>query len=335
MKGKNFKKGLNLVILLLLLANFVFAAKLAVLPEVLKPFNMWVSEKHLYISEEETIFLYSLENFKLIRKFGGKGEGPGEFRKPPWLRIYPDYLLFEDSSSNRLSFFTRDGIFKNDTKIPGDIIDVRIVGNNFVGTTGDIDPEKMITKEIIKTYTKDFKPVKELCSWQGRGAIIISKGSTKKFDFEVIRDYIVYEVYGDRIYLGDTRKGFFISVYDSSGNKLYDINREYKKKRITEDYKTKHKNDAEKDRRLKNINFVFPEYFPAYERFELRNGKIYTWTYEKKEGKKELIILDLKGNILEKTFLTWQRFYSIDNGKYYYLLENDAEECELHVETIK
>lgn len=335
MNRKNLIRSFYSISLILLISSCIFAEKLAVLPEVLQPFKMSVDGNRLYITERETVYLYSMENFKLLKKFGGKGEGPGEFRKPPRVRIYPEYLFLVDSRSKRISFFTKDGVFIKGIRTPKDIGSIYFVGKNFIGTTGDIDPKTMVTTDRINLYTNEFKFIKKLYNWQGHQSVFLGKGSNKKIDLQVIIDYFDYCVYNGRIYLADTSKGFFIAVYDSNGNKIYDIKKDYKKKRITDKYIADYKKSFRKSRDSKNFNLKFREYFPAFQRFEVNSGKIYVWTYEKKDSKAELIILDLKGNVLKRTFLSWRQSYSLDHYKYYYLFENEDEGTELHLEIIK
>jgi hypothetical protein len=194
----------------------------------------------------------------------------------------------------------------------------------------------MITKKIVYIYSRDFKPLKEVSNWEGQGIVAVHRGSNKKFDLEVIRDFFQYCVYDNRIYLADTRKGFYIAVYDSSGNKIYEIKKKYEKKRVTKEFKSDYfKKIGSNINRLKHFNFVFRDYFPAFERIEVKSGKIYVWAHEQKKDHQELLILDLKGNILKKTFLAYRRYYSLVDYKYYYLVENENEDYELHVQAIE
>jgi len=326
--------GIFSVLSIFFLTDLVFAKKLAILNEVLIPSHMTIEGNHIYIREKKTVSIYSLDSFKLLKKIGGKGEGPGEFRSTPSLRIYPEYLSMEDLFSNRISFFSRDGNFKFDMKIPEDIYYICKVGDNFIATKSDMDFETMVTKKNIILYSKDFKQIKKLSDWEGVENIVMGKGSTKKFDLDVFRDCINYCVHDDLIYLADTRKGFFLSVFDSVGNKLYDIDKEYEEKKVTEKIKNKRKKDSKRTGFSKNFNLIFRKCYPAFEKFEVRTGKIYVWTYERKDKKHELIALDLKGNILKRALLNWHSLYSLNDSNYYYLFENEDENCELHVEII-
>ena len=60
----------------------LYAQKAAILSELLNPRYMIVDNHQVIISDYPNIYLYSLEDFKLKKKIGNKGEGPGEFYIP-------------------------------------------------------------------------------------------------------------------------------------------------------------------------------------------------------------------------------------------------------------
>jgi hypothetical protein len=100
----------------------------------------------------------------------------------------------------------------------------------------------------------------------------------------------------------------------------------------------------------------FPIYFPALQTFAVADGKIYAVTYGKKNGKTEVLVLDLKGKLLKTVFLPLHQrddelamtlenrvsrqvtnsTFAIKNGKFYQVLENqDEKSWELHIHEIK
>ncbi len=109
----------NLVILLLLLANLVFATKIVPLPEIIKPDLIKVDGDDMVIAEKASISIYSLKNFKLIKKFGKEGEGPQEFKLIMGffglnISIHPEYIII--NSVGKISYFTRKGEFIKEKK---------------------------------------------------------------------------------------------------------------------------------------------------------------------------------------------------------------------------
>ena len=59
--------------------NILNSEKLYEFSDIYKPQQIAVDNNYLYVSEGYGVNLYSLKNFKLIRKIGKKGSGPGEF----------------------------------------------------------------------------------------------------------------------------------------------------------------------------------------------------------------------------------------------------------------
>jgi hypothetical protein len=152
----------------------------------------------------------------------------------------------------------------------------------------------------------------------------------------------------DRIFISDTRKGFFIRVIEAGGRDLPAIDKsgEVDKVPITK---------ADQERIIEDIRLnepegvyaqatqsSFPEYYPLLHRFLVSDGKIYATTYKVKDGQHEMLILDLKGNILKRMFLPlpsmrpFRRIlrsdlFTVDRGKLFELIKNpETQVWELH-----
>jgi hypothetical protein len=138
---------------------------------------------------------------------------------------------------------------------------------------------------------------------------------------------------------------FIIHVFDNTGKKRYAITGDYEKIKITEKqiqkfregfkYKFKRGLDVILERS------VFPEYFPAIRHFTVSDGKVYVMTFKKEAGKSEVQIFDINGKLLVKNMIpikekNAKRFfpYDIKKGILYQLVENEAEEWELHLTKI-
>jgi hypothetical protein len=81
----------------------------------------------------------------------------------------------------------------------------------------------------------------------------------------------------DLIFISDTQKGFYITVFDDNGNQLQTIDKSQ---------------DVEK----------VPDH-PLLHQYCVSEDKIYAMTYKKKDNKREMIVLDLKGSILQRLYL--------------------------------
>jgi hypothetical protein len=311
----------------------LFPERLATFPEIMKPTSIAVDNNQLYICERSSIYLYSTTDFKLVKKFGRQGEGPGEFKNGPILKVFPDYLLI--NSIGKVIYFTRDGEFLKEKKTTGPFTYMVFpLGENFVGLEGKFNREAKKSSTAITLFDKDIKSIKVLAESERK-----TPGRSGSIEMEITHDYLGHDVCGENVYIGETKNGFCFEVFNSKGDKLYRIDKEYEKLEVTDEYKKKFIEEMKEwsfYKRLKDrVKFTCRKYFPAFSNFRINNKKIYVFTYKEKDEKPEVIIMDLKGNILKKTFLPDKGIFSIDNDRFYYLKENEEEEVwELFVESI-
>ena len=331
-------KGLILSALFLVLRFSLFAGRLAILPGIMEPYSIAVDEKHVYIGEESSVSIYTLTDFKLVKKFGSRGEGPMEFKSIPFLEVFPEYLIV--NCFGKLLFFEKNGTYIKEIRTPSVFtLFVYPVGDNYVGLTvksNNISREKSFAIDLfdrgmkfLEEIAKEVKKTKETKS--GRRQL------------NAIVECFKHNVFGDHIYIADSQKGFHIEVFDSRGKKCYVIDKDYEKIRVTEEYRNafnKRMNNS-KDYVSKitksRYSYAFPDYFPAIKEFMVKNGKIYAFTYKQVGGKREVIVMDLKGKVLKKSFVTAidTTLEAIAQDRYYYLLENEEKEVfELFAEEI-
>jgi hypothetical protein len=137
-------------------------------------------------------------------------------------------------------------------------------------------------------------------------------------------------------------------VFDLQGDLKREISIDLPNIAVTEKFKDQvwdwlelHKKWKRKKNR--QIQMVFPRYFPKVKNFIIRDNRIYCQTYKKRGEESEFIILNLVGKLLKKRFLPhadgtmmdlWTQFpfYAIYKHKYYYLVENlEQDTWELYV----
>jgi hypothetical protein len=327
-------KIITTLLVLMGLSVLLFPGKLAQLTEISAPSRMAVDGDQLFIIEKQTVYLYSMKDFNLVKTFGKKGAGPGEFKFTPRLKVYPDYLLFDDIE--RILYFSRNGEYIKEKKVP--FIYARFfkpLGDKFVGYKLFMDQESKKTTAAITMFDKDLKSIKDLATME-RDYVRESGG---KMILEGVRDYFGFRVYRERIFVPNTSKGFYIEVFNSSGKKIYEIKKEYEKMKVSEEYKKDYLKKMEEDperRRMKDrIKVVFRDYFPAFKTIRITNDKLYVICYEKKDKNNLVIVMDLKGKILKKSFLPTDYQYSIHKDRFYYLVEGEDKELwELFVKDI-
>lgn len=333
------------------------------MPDVIEPVTIVVYNGKIIIPEATHISIFSLEDFSLVKKFGNRGDGPGEFRYPPHIKAFPDYLLA--NTSGKLIYYSHDGDFIRETKLPFsynyETWPLLPVGDNYVGFPMEIEkinPGELKLRHVGRLYDPDFKPIKMICP--GIPPLVPppppppQEGSrprpTPKQDFETIPEYVDYTIVGDKIFVADNRKGISVAVYDWRGNLLKEIENEQKTLRVPKEYieacMKRLQEQPGWESLNRQFNFRFREYFPAFFSFKVADDKIYLTTYAKEEEKYEVVVMDLEGRLLRRSFsfplppyqeITYRftlfsNAYEIYEDKVYYLAYNYENDIyELHI----
>lgn len=332
--------------LVVLLAGTVCAEKICTFEDVLRPEMMDVFGDHVYIMEGATVFDYSLKEPKLLRKFGKKGEGPGELKVVTLfsntVSTFSDYVLAE--SIDKLVYFSKEGALIEEKKKSQRSFRFMPLGKNFVGIK--LAPDKAgklyLTLTLFNSKTETEKELhKQLFFQQGN-------------NIQLIPESLNFGVCDDKIFIEKSDKGFLIEVLDSTGEKLYQVEKKCERLKVTDESKKKIYDKLKEEPRVKEqgwenikkiINFTFADSFPPIQDIVVDNKKIYVKTFKEKKDKVEFIIMDLKGKIQKRVYLPEIRnrylvylagygpkFYSIHNNKYYYMKENEKTEAwELYV----
>lgn len=325
--------------------------KLTELPQVVKPEKFVVIFDRVYIAEKTTVYMYRMKDYKFIKQFVEKGYGPGEIDNIEHFKAYPEFLSME-LAGNKIMFFSLDGEFINELRTPQHIYRLSPFGKHFVGIKSNLDKKSPNRYYTLNILNQNFKSIDKL--YRGGDFAIHTPKGKKKRVINFFYHNFLYDVYKDKIFAADTRKGFYIAVLNRKGKRLNEINKDYKKIKVPQALKDQ---TIDKYKELPGwlnlkarFQFAFPDYFPAIHRtaFRVTDDKIYAFTNdtkgETKNKKRELVVLDLKGKILKRIFLPvpgetapdlTNKSY-IHHDTYYYLLENkDKKIWELHAANLK
>jgi hypothetical protein len=336
---------------IVMVGSLAFAEKLGVLTQVLTPEMIEVSDNEIYVVEGATIFMYSLKDLSFIRKFGKSGEGPGELKINPSITnilvIPGDSLLF--ISMEKAIRFAKTGQVIKEFKIPLITNYLYPIGKNYVGIRFKAIAQKKPNIAVV-LFNREMEEIKELYSQE------MSGGQNLVY---LTNDALNISIYKDRIFIDRSPKGFIISVLDANGNQLYQVEKEYKKIKFTEEHKEMALNRIKQEKAIRSIGWenlkslikiIHDDYLPPIRDLAVNDEQIYVKTYQKQGDKDEFIIMDLKGNILKTVYLPavkesgfgnevlgrMAKFYKIYKKKFYYLHENEEEEeWEVHVIPIK
>jgi hypothetical protein len=327
---------------------FLRSEKLHEFQEPFKYISFAIDENKIYIADKRNciIDIYSRKDFAHIVQFGRWGQGPTDFEFIGFLRIFPDYLFI--NAGRKLSYFSKSGDFIRTISPPFPTTGGYIpLGSNFVGKNYLPDnPEEKQYKIMVELFDSKFKKKKDLYLAE-LNKLESYNFKTGKRDILAVQDCFKLDVYNDTLYIGNTDIGFFFLAFDTGGKKLYEINLPYKKRRITSKDKEKIMDvfreamggEQEFNRRKMGFNDIFPKYYPAYLDFTVADGKLYVFLYPIPSNPIEVMILDLRGNLIRKTTIpkvqhieVFQQYYYVYKGMFYYIHYNDETyKWELHV----
>jgi len=228
-------------------------------------------------------------------------------------------------------------------------------GPNYVGL-----PLKRVEDTVpfiytVNIYGSQLELIKEI--YQGASPQLLppARPGTKiiKQDFEVIPDCLEVAVQDNKIYVGDTRRGFYITVFSNTGEHLFDIKKEYRKVKVPDEFKKEFWQELRASERWEEqkqrFNFLIKDYYPAFYSMKIQQKKIYVTTYDQKNSLHELVVLDLQGKILKRDFafpldpefrvLTGTASFSdqyavFDDIVYYVVLNEDSMLYELHASSV-
>ncbi|MCK4890840.1 MAG: hypothetical protein KAS97_12975, partial [Candidatus Aminicenantes bacterium] len=322
-----------LITLIVLISVPVNGEVIATFPDLLKPTGLVIDNDNLFVTEDITIYIFSMKDFKLVKKFGKAGEGPQEFNRFAAITPLKDKLLI--NSMSKLSYFTKDGEYIREIKTKGGFAFLyQPLGDKYIGRgVSNKDNTRYVS---INLYDKDLNKIKTLLNQEDDNQF--AKGSLK-----ILNSSLNYMTFNDKLYLVNG-SDFEIKVYDSSAKEIMTIKRDYKREKFTEENKQAVfdviKNSPQQRQYFDVIKkmAVFPKEWPAIASVFERDNIIYVSTFKSSDKTKyEFFLFDSNGKFIHSMYIplkfqTALQPYpmSIKNGKLYQLIENeDEEEWEL------
>lgn len=307
--------------------------KIATLHEVTDPHNrMWASKNRLFVTNSTdplqmrtTVLVYSLEDHRLVKQFGG----PEVFKIQPahsvFLFLQPD--KFAVNSSGKVSIYNSEFELLQELAHGGDSFFYVPFGNKFIGR--HVYPKNKINYYWLNMYDSELNIIKELCR--------------KEFVGRAFSGDYSFDVYEDKLYVANRRDDFFIEVFDVEGDKVNSFAHDCSRVKVTQEHKDQHmnkltsrpgweryfKNREDMEEYYRNL-IQYPEYFPAIADIIIADKKIYVVTVNQVEDKRELWILDLDGKVIDKKMVLFRMRsesiwypYIIQNKHLYQLILNE------------
>ena len=332
-----------IILVIVVIAGMAEEKRVGILEGVNNPEMMVSDGLSLYVLDGIDIHQYRLEPLKKIRKFGKRGNGPGEFQSDfiNKLRIglSQDHLLV--SNFNKIAYFTKSGQFIREIRLPFAASQITAVKNKLL-ITRFIEGEKGVNQMGVILYDQRLKAIKTLYT---KPEISVQRSRQLSAPNEM-----VFTFFKRHIFIADQAE-LKIHVFDSNGNRIKTIAKVTQKRLVSNQYKKEvyqwfedlwqsrfsqyaKSQNISKETMKKMI--AFPTHFPAFRSISIHKNYFLVETYQKKKNKSLYIRMDLQGNELEKRWLTdaepgrvkmMSKFtYTTIGNFYYYFKENIEDE---------
>jgi len=329
------KKIMVFVLSLLIISISVFS-KVVPFEELTKPTSITVTKDYIYVVEDMTVNVYNKKDFKFIKKFGRKGEGPGEFSGFVIIDELRDKIAV--NTMKKISYYSKDGKLLKEkpiTKNAGFVM--RPLGKNYLGLAVETENEKSYRSAVL--FDSNFKKIKTIDRMENF--------LTKSGKIQLLKEQLIYVTKNNHGYVS-TGRSFYVRIIDENGELIKTIERDYKKVKFTDIDKQKILNEIKTNPQsapffdMIKQRAVFPDYFPAIANLIVDNNYLYIMTFKRVNDSYEFFIYDLKGRFITKTMVKFkyqtlmQPFpMSIYDGKLYQMVDNEDEEVwELHINKI-
>ena len=188
-------KLLFIIISCIFLMSFSLPAKekIVPLPDIPKAQFISIDDSQIYITHTTTVYILSRKDFKLIKKFGKPGQGPGEFQMLI-MGAYPHMDKLVIPRMGRVSIFKKDGTHISEANSKGGTLSsmmLKPLKDNFVGVGMKVIEGKAAKMEVT-LYKNTLDKIKTL---SGGIEFSINKKMDlfqfSKMEFDVDEDRII------------------------------------------------------------------------------------------------------------------------------------------------
>ena len=269
-------------------------------------FALDTKAQHVKVFDREGLYL---------RTIGRPGQGPGELYLPRSL-IFTSRDEIVVGNINNISYFSPEGEYIKSiplSKVQIMLLDIDVAGNIFGYS---IEREQMVY--ALKKYDPELN---ELILFGSSPLPTDEYNRTGKRNafFSLLRWDIIN---GDQVVTGYSKEGYVVKIFDTTGNQIRRIEKEYTPIEITkkefEERIADHPPELKKD-------YYAPKHFPPFRTVSADDkGRVWVLTYEKTPDEEMFIydVFDTEGRfILKVTLNTIPRV--IKNNRIYTIEEDE------------
>jgi hypothetical protein len=327
----NMLKQTYLFILLICLSHIISAKKVADFPDLFNPIGIVVNSQYIYISQDFNIFIYSAKDYGMIKKFGKKGEGPGEFLYIPYIYVRPNHIIA--STNNKVLYYSLDGEFlkEKNTRPAGTWVvpfkDI-FAARKYMRGKDDLRYHGVMLLDAQMNRIKDI--YQHVHGYQGLKAEF-NPLTISPPEFSACGDLLLMRN-------GERTK---VIVFSQQGEKLFELTDPEEAVKFAEEDKKEFIRLSKSYNRLKSI-IKFPDYHPPIRWFyaDPAGKRIYLETEYTEDKKRRWRVYNFKGQFIKKIMLpvlneeytSWnfELLNAFYDGKCYQLKEKE-ENWGLHI----
>jgi hypothetical protein len=140
----------------------LYSEKKAALSEIMKPETISVDHNQLYVTEGASIFIYSINDFSQLKKFGKQGQSPQEFALHPRVSLTLDVSTKDiiANSLGKVSYFTKKGEFIRKIKLMPNFFGSPPRGKQFLALGQAFEQNALYNTVCL--FDENLKKIKEI-----------------------------------------------------------------------------------------------------------------------------------------------------------------------------
>jgi len=275
------------------------------------------------------------EDGKLVRSFGGKGQGPGEFIRPYTLVIKEDKIyVFQGFFEYKIVNLKGEPISSHNVTLDNPLM-FRNVNDGFYLFRGKVDPTFTDLEFILCVLDDNFSVTKEIFKYKYPPGF---RGPN--YDFSWPHWFLILES-GEFYYPEDNFNKYSIVKYNKEGEPILIFGRKYQMKEYSQEARDLFYSVYEKQ--IKEGQKVFPKKPPVVRNmFQDKRENIWVISGETYEDnmnpdyENTVDIFNKKGKWLQsfKTKLL-SRYIVYNNGKIYRILPITLDDYDQYIEVYK
>lgn len=295
---------------------------------ILKPRLMKVKDGTIFIWNRENYKFCKIKNFEVVRTFGSKGQGPGEFQKVVSFTIIGNRVLIYDVSF-RMIEYDIDGNYIKEAKVSST--------GGFLTLIEKIDDKRFLSGEMQFVKKGGISPTLFFNSGEKKIKLASTTISLKsKLSLDDIKD-ILWSVGKDYCYILPSQNSYYIKTFDLNKNRFFKTIEKKDHKRQLYSYK-EIKIQREKIKKLKrttpifqNIDIKIPKFKPAIKDIcSDEKDNLYIVTYSNNENKNLVDVYDWNSEYIKSFYINNHKIIRVEKNKIYLIIEDDTFYLEVY-----